>query len=125
MSVYVDDMRAAFGRMVMCHMWADSDAELLAMADAIGVARKWIQGRPELSFGKHRRASWVHFDIALSKRALAVKAGAIETDRYGPVEHTARLRIAEAEAADDSARIGACRQMLDSIASMRARKAAP
>jgi len=96
MTVYVDDMRAAFGRMVMCHMWADSVEELLAMADKIGVARKWIQGHPELSFGKHRRASWVHFDIALGKRALAVRAGAVETDRYGPVLHIARLALAAA-----------------------------
>lgn len=92
MSVYVDDMRAPFGNMVMCHMWADSDAELLAMADRIGVQRKWIQGHPTLSFGKHRNARWVHFDIALSKRALAVRHGAVETDRYGPSEHVARLR---------------------------------
>ncbi|MBV5268715.1 MAG: DUF4031 domain-containing protein [Afipia sp.] len=120
MSVYVDDMRAAFGRMVMCHMWADSDAELLAMADAIGVARKWIQGHPELSFGKHRRASWVHFDIALSKRAFAVKAGAIETDRYGPTENTTRLRLAAAQAAGDAARIAACQRGLAVIAEKRA-----
>lgn len=120
MSVYVDDMRAAFARMVMCHMWADSDAELLAMADAIGVARKWIQGHPELSFGKHRRASWVHFDIALSKRALAVKAGAIETDRHGPFEHTTRLRLAEAQVAGDAARIAACQRALAVISEKRA-----
>ena len=99
MSVYVDDMRAPFGNMVMCHMWADSDEELLAMADRIGVQRKWIQGHPVLFFGKHRNASWVHFDIALSKRALAVKFGAIETDRFGPVIHTANLRLAAAIAA--------------------------
>lgn len=68
MSVYVDDMRAPFGNMVMCHMWADTREELFAMADRIGV-----------------------FDIAQSKRALAVKSGAIQTDRYGPVEHCARL----------------------------------
>lgn len=69
MSVYVDDMRAPFGRMVMCHMTADSTEELLAMADKIGVARRWIQ----------YPGTWKeHFDIALSKRALAVKAGAIE-----------------------------------------------
>ncbi len=94
MSVYVDDMAAPFGNMVMCHMWADSDDELFAMADRIGVQRKWIQGHPVLSFGKHRNASWVHFDIARSKRALAIKFGAIETDRYGPLEHTAKLFIA-------------------------------
>jgi Protein of unknown function (DUF4031) len=91
--VYVDSMEAPFGGMVMCHMWADSDAELLAMVDRIGVQRKWIQGHPELSFGKHRNASWIHFDIAKSKRALAVKAGAIETDRFGPLEHTALLKL--------------------------------
>jgi hypothetical protein len=68
MTVYVDDMRARFGRMVMCHMMADTLDELHAMADRIGVARKWLQDVP----------SGVHYDIALSKRALAVKAGAVE-----------------------------------------------
>lgn len=69
MPVYVDTMRANFGRMKMCHMVADTTAELLAMADLIGVDRKWIQDA-----GSYRE----HFDIALSKRALAVAAGARE-----------------------------------------------
>jgi hypothetical protein len=64
MAVYVDDMRANFGRMIMCHMIADTEAELHAMADRIGVARKWYQGD--------------HYDIALSKRAKAVEFGARE-----------------------------------------------
>ena len=70
MSVYVDDMRARYGRMIMCHMTADSTEELVAMADRIGVARKWIQkaGTP-----------FEHFDICLAKRASAVANGAIET----------------------------------------------
>jgi len=84
MAVYVDDVRLPFGRMIMCHMWADSDEELHAMADRIGVARQWFQQPP--------KASWKHYDIAMSKKALALKAGAILTDRYGPVEHVARLR---------------------------------
>lgn len=69
MTVYVDDMRAAYGRMVMCHMIADTDDELHAMADAIGVARRWHQkpGTPRS-----------HYDIALSKRAIAVQLGAVE-----------------------------------------------
>ena len=64
MTVYVDDMRAPYGRMIMCHMIADGDDELHAMADAIGVARRWHQGD--------------HYDICLTKRALAVKRGARE-----------------------------------------------
>jgi hypothetical protein len=63
-------MRAKFGRLIMCHMLADTDAELHAMADRIGVARRWWQS-PEMTSGSH-------YDIALSKRALAVQAGAIE-----------------------------------------------
>lgn len=69
MAVYVDNMKAVYGRMKMCHMIADSTDELLAMADAIGVARKWIQ-----KANTHHE----HFDICLNKRAEAVKAGAIE-----------------------------------------------
>jgi len=71
MTVYVDNQRAEFGPMKMCHMVADSREELLAMADAIKVLRKWIQ-----CAGTHKE----HFDIALSKRALAVAAGAVEVD---------------------------------------------
>ena len=69
MTVYVDDMRAPYGRMVMCHMIADSDEELHTMAARIGVARRWHQSPP-------RHDS--HYDIALSKRALAVQFGAVE-----------------------------------------------
>jgi len=69
MSVYVDDMRAPFGRMVMCHMLADTHEELVAMAAKIGVQRRWIQHE-----GTHRE----HFDISLTKRALAVQQGAVE-----------------------------------------------
>jgi hypothetical protein len=65
--IYVDNMRAPFGRLILCHMIADTEDELHAMADRIGVARKWYQGD--------------HYDIALSKRALAVSFGAIEINR--------------------------------------------
>lgn len=70
MAVYVDDMRAPYGRMVMCHMLADTDDELHAMAARIGVARCWWQSPA--------KTSGSHYDIALSKRALAVAAGALE-----------------------------------------------
>jgi hypothetical protein len=69
MSVYVDRMSAPFRRMRMCHMLADTHEELIVMADRLGVDSKWIQkaGTPE-----------EHFDICLSKRKLALAAGAIE-----------------------------------------------
>lgn len=67
--VYVDDMKAGFGRMLMCHMIADSTEELLAMADKIGVDRKWIQ-----KAGTYQE----HFDICKAKRAIAVALGAKE-----------------------------------------------
>lgn len=68
-SVYVDDMRARFGRMVMCHMIADTSAELHAMARRIGVAKRWVQ---------NARTYREHYDICLSKRERAVRLGAIE-----------------------------------------------
>ncbi|WP_447751700.1 DUF4031 domain-containing protein [Pseudomonas nicosulfuronedens] len=77
MPVYVDDMRAPFGRLIMCHMVADTEEELLAMADKIGVARRWHQ---------YPGADKSHFDICLSKRALAVAAGAVEIEGRQTVE---------------------------------------
>lgn len=67
--VYVDNSKNAYGHMVMCHMVADSTEELLEMVDKIKVKRKWIQKQ-----GRYDE----HFDICLSKRALAVKFGAKE-----------------------------------------------
>jgi hypothetical protein len=94
MTVYVDDVRHQFGRMVMCHMWADSLDELLSMADRIGVQRRWIQGHPTLSEGRGRNADWLHFDVSVGAKAKALAAGAMLTDKFGPVEHCARLDIA-------------------------------
>jgi hypothetical protein len=51
-----------FRRMKMSHMIADSEEELHAMADKIGVARRWYQGD--------------HYDICKSKRAIAIMNGA-------------------------------------------------
>lgn len=69
MSVYVDDMKAPFGRMIMCHMIADTSDELHEMAAVIGVARKWVQNE-----GTPRE----HYDVCLSRRAKAVRLGAKE-----------------------------------------------
>jgi hypothetical protein len=68
-SVYVDAPIWIFGRMKMCHMKADSTEELVAMADAIGAPRKWIQYPGTIK---------EHYDVCKSKRALAVRLGAIE-----------------------------------------------
>ena len=81
MAVYVDNARFNLGRMIMCHMLADSVAELLDMADRIGVDRKWFQ--PE---------SHPHFDICKAMRAKAIAAGAIEADRRQLVEVMKRYR---------------------------------
>jgi hypothetical protein len=64
MTVFVDDMNAAYGRMVMCHMIARTEDELHEMARKIGVQRKWYQGD--------------HYDICLAKKRIAVAAGAKE-----------------------------------------------
>lgn len=65
--VYIDDYNAPYGRMLMCHMIADTKEELLSMVDKIGVARKWIQDEGEWS---------EHFDICLSKKKKAIEFGA-------------------------------------------------
>lgn len=68
MTVYVDDMAAPYGRMKMCHCASDvGSQELLAMMDKIGVQRKWLQAE-----GTYRE----HFDIAKTKRELALSYGA-------------------------------------------------
>ncbi len=81
--MYVDDAGHPFAGTLMCHRWADSLDALLAMADCVGVTRKWLQKLP--------KAFSMRFDIAQSKRKFAVAAGAVDTDRYGPLKHLARF----------------------------------
>lgn len=76
MTVYVDDSVHRYGRMIMCHMVAVDLDELHAMADRIGVDRKWFQDPRTM------RVSRPHYDIAKSKRALAIAAGAVAVDKY-------------------------------------------
>lgn len=71
MVVYVDDMykytrgRLYVGRsrtLKCSHMIADTDAELHAMAEALGLRRAWFQGD--------------HYDVSLAKRKEAIALGA-------------------------------------------------
>jgi hypothetical protein len=74
-SVYVDEAVWPYGRMMMCHMLADRVEDLHAMADKIGVARRWFQNK-----------RYPHYDICKSKRSLAVQFGAVEIGRQQFVE---------------------------------------
>ena len=66
--VYVDAAVWKYGRMTMCHMIAENLDALHAMADKIGVARRWFQNKP----------GFPHYDICKAKRELAVRFGATE-----------------------------------------------
>jgi len=87
MAIYVDDMHLTplgrFGRMQMCHMIADTDDELHAMAVRIGIAHRHFQSR-----GTARR----HYDVCASMRKLAVANGAVEVTLKQAAAMTARRK---------------------------------
>ena len=68
MAVYVDNAFIPYGRMLMCHMGADSLTELHEMADKVGLKRRWFQ--------EHKLIP--HYDLCKRKRGLAIELGAIE-----------------------------------------------
>lgn len=87
--VYVDDMRADYGRMVMFHMIADTREELYDMANRIGVHFAWIQ-----SLGTYRE----HFDICQSRKERALRLGAVQVTQRELMEKIiARKSPAEME----------------------------
>lgn len=79
MSVYVDDAKHRLGRMLMCHMLADTEEELHRMADAIGVAREHYQGD--------------HYDVCKQARTHAIRLGALEVTPREMVRIRKRLRM--------------------------------
>ena len=70
MAVYVDKAQHQLGRMIMCHMLADTIHELHTMADRLGLPRAWYQA-----------TSNPHYDLSKGKRKDAVALGCIELDR--------------------------------------------
>ena len=77
MAVRVDALVKHGGR-PWCHMFSDTDdmEELHAMADKIGLKRKWFQDKQKLP----------HYDLTAYKRALAIVHGAKEATRSEVVE---------------------------------------
>lgn len=65
MTVYVDDYKGKFHRMVMSHLFADSVGELHAFADRLGLRREWFQ-----------QGSIPHYDVSQTMRRAALETGA-------------------------------------------------
>lgn len=73
-------------RVASCHLLADTEGELHALAAAIGMQRRWAQ--------KTRRGV-PHYDLTASRRADAVAAGAKPIDGQEFLDVYCRL-LAEA-----------------------------
>lgn len=74
MSVYVDDVKryeTPLRTKLWSHMFADTKEELHAMAWKLKLRRAWYQDHDA-------RPSRHHYDITPSKRAEAIRRGAIE-----------------------------------------------
>lgn len=87
MAVYVDSGRIPYGRMLMSHMLADTVEELHAMADRVGLKRKWFQDAGTVP----------HYDLCQAKRAWAIELGAVVADRHRVVALIRAHRAARAE----------------------------
>lgn len=104
MTVFVDALFTAIPRTAQarshgrqwCHMEADTEAELDAMARKIGL---------KVSYKQHgdRWLPWrTHYDLVPSKRALAVRYGAVELTGREMAERAVRL-IEEHQQAEGAA----------------------
>ena len=86
MTVYVDDMRvsARVGRINArwSHLMADTDEELNAFAEKLGLKRSWAQ----------YPGTWKsHYDVTDSVRNRAISLGAVAI-KYGGVESRELMR---------------------------------
>ena len=86
MTVYVDDLGipARVGGLSArwSHLIADTPEELHAFAARLGLKREWFQdptinGKPAPAAPGTRAAENWHYDVTASKRALALRLGAV------------------------------------------------
>lgn len=89
MSVYVDEIMVwphakGIFRGGSCHLTADSLDELHAFAAKVGLKRAWFQNHPLAP----------HYDLTPGRRAVAVKAGAIEETRRDGARRRQAARLA-------------------------------
>lgn len=97
MTIYVDDVMIPASvpngsRMVTsrwCHLMSDQldPSELHRFARRIGLRRTWFQHKPDDPVHDH-------YDVTLSRRAAAIRAGAVQIDAYGLGELLRRRRAA-------------------------------
>ena len=73
MAVYVDQPVWEWRGRRWCHLLADTDEELHAFAEALGLKRAWFQHRDAMPWKDH-------YDIPDELRAEAIRAGAVEVD---------------------------------------------
>jgi hypothetical protein len=82
MSVYVDELRDYGWRLgPSCHLIADTEDELHAFAARVGMKRSWFQNKSLAP----------HYDLVASRRAAAVRLGAIELERRAFVNVMRRI----------------------------------
>lgn len=81
MTVYVDEPRSYDGMLnsrlariskLWCHLWADSEDELVTFAERLGLNLDWIQ---------HAGSRHVHFDLVPRVRQKAIGLGAVAMSR--------------------------------------------
>lgn len=82
--IYVDTPRWKYRGQLWCHMAADNLDELHAFAERLGCRRAWFQCPPKVWYP--------HYDLAPSRRILAVELGATEVDTRIIVAKTKLLR---------------------------------
>jgi hypothetical protein len=76
--VYVDNLNKSYQRMKLCHMMADTTAELEAMAETL--RHHGYRGRIQ-----HPGTAQEHYDINLHYKAMAVRMGAKIITKEGSV----------------------------------------
>ncbi len=74
MGVYVDDAIWEWRGRAWCHLVADTDAELAAFAERLGLKPEWLQHRPA--------RPWLdHYDLPDYGRERAIELGAAPVTR--------------------------------------------